>query len=339
MKSYCIAVPKKKGEEVRVALLEGGLLRKDRSIARNKNFIYFPINDVGEDSILGYEVLEREFEILERRVKSYKDVVNVANELRKLLPTSFDMIGKIALVKLSDEILDYKKEIGIAILQANKSIDTVALDLGVEGEERIRRLEILAGKKTTETLHKEYGIELEIDPFKIYFSPRLATEHWRIAQMVEEGEVIIDMFCGVGPFSILISNYCKPKLIYAIDINEEAVFYLERNIKRNKVSNIKPILGDSKAIVPKLESADRIIMNLPFSSYEFLSTAFSNVKNNGIIHYYEVLTDKKKERRFEDLIKIGEESDVIIKKLSDKAVHTYSPDSSLFCFDLKVERR
>ncbi len=339
MKSRCIAVPSQKGEEARKALLEKGLLRKELAIARDDEFIYIPINEGEENQVMGYDVIEKDFRVLIKRSSNYKDLVEVPEEMQALLPSSFDVVGKVAIVKLPDELLSFKEKIGGAILKANMSIETVAIDAGVEGEERIRQLEIVTGKKNTETIHKEYGIEMEIDVSKVYFSPRLATEHWRIAQMVKEGEVVIDMFCGVGPFSILIAKHRNPKKVYALDVNDVAIHYLKRNIERNKLSNITPLHGDSKILVSTLENADRIIMNLPFGSYEFLPAALSNIKNNGKIHYYIILNQNEIDARFEEIIKAAIGQGIIITKLGERAVHTYSRDSRLYCFDLEVERR
>ena len=338
MKSHCIAVPTRKGEEVRKTLLTKGILRKNFAIARDDEFVYIPILDTKEKKVLEFEVIERDFRELQRRSKNYKDIVDVPEDVRASLPSSFDVIGRVAIIKLPDELLIYKQEIGEAILKANKSIETVVIDAGVEGKERVRGLEIVAGKMNTQTIHKEYGIELEMDPSKVYFSPRLATEHWRIAQMVEKDEVVLDMFCGVGPFSILIAKHRNPSKIYALDVNEDAIRYLKKNIERNKISNVTALQGDSKVLVPKLERADRIIMNLPFSAFEFLPIAFSNIKENGMIHYYEVLSDEKKDDRFEELVRTANVQGIRIIKLGERAVHTYSPESNLYCFDLKVDK-
>jgi tRNA (guanine37-N1)-methyltransferase len=337
MKSLCIAVPLQMGEEIRKSLLDKGKLRKDLVLDKDESFLYLPIMDKwNEREALGYMVSERDFQVLEKEFKSYKEFIQIPNELKELLPTSFDVVGRVAIIKIHDDILDYKKMIGEALLKANKTLKTVALDLGVEGEERVRNLTIIAGVQSTETVHKEYGIELEVDPSQVYFSPRLATEHYRVAQMVNEGETIIDMFCGIGPFPILIAKSQRPKKIYAIDINEMAINYLKRNIEKNNVSNIESLHGDSKKIVPSLENADRIIMNLPHSAYEFLPTAFSNIKHNGTIHYYELLGHDSKETRLREIESLAGRNRITLLDLRE--VHTYSPDSSLYCFDLKVEK-
>jgi tRNA (guanine37-N1)-methyltransferase len=337
MKSLCIAVPKKKGEDVRKALLENGLLNREFAIERDERLLYIPIiSGEKENDVLGYEVCEKDFQVLERETKSYKELLDLPDELKSKLPTSFDVIGKVAIIKLEEELFTHKETIGDALLSANKSIETVALDRGVVGEERIRNLEIIAGKRSTETVHREYGIELETDLSKAYFSPRLATEHWRVAETVKDGEVVIDMFCGIGPFSILIAKNRNPEKIYAIDINKEAINYLKRNIKRNKVLSIEPRVGESKIIVQKLPPSDRIIMNLPHSAFDFLSYAFSNIKEKGTIHYYEFLDHDKKEERWGDIQNTASREGLKIEKLGDRIVHTYSPETRLYCFDLKV---
>jgi tRNA (guanine37-N1)-methyltransferase len=340
MKSLCIAVPKTKGEEVRKTLLDNGLLNRELAIERDGEFVYFPI--IGDEKTkepLGYKVIEKDFQILEKETQSYKELLTLPEELKSLLPTSFDVIGKIAIIKLEEELITHKETIGEALLSANNSLETVAMDRGIIGEERIRDLEIIAGKGSTETIHKEYGIELETDPSKVYFSPRLATEHWRVAETVNDGEIIIDMFCGIGPFSILIAKHRNPKKIYAIDINEDAINYLKRNMERNKVSNIETYVGDSKDLVPKLHPSDRIIMNLPHSAFDFLPYAFSNIKENRIIHYYEILDHEKKEVRWGDIQNTASRKGLKIEKIGEREVHTYSPESSLYCFDLKVISR
>jgi tRNA (guanine37-N1)-methyltransferase len=336
MRSLCVAVPLKMGEEVRRTLLEKGRLRNDLILEKDEGFLYLPILDERKvDEELGYQIMERDFQVLERETRSYRELLELPDDLMELLPSSFDVIGYIAIIKFPDELQEHKKAIGEALLSANKTLKTVATDLGVEGEERIRNLRIIAGEENTETIHREHGTELITDPSKVYFSPRLATERYRISQMVGEGEIVLDMFCGVGPFSIIIAKSKDVEKVYAIDINEKAIEYLKKNIERNKAENVVPMQGDSKDIVPTLGMVDRIIMNLPHSAFEFLSIAFSRIKSGGTIHYYEVLENDDKKKRFEEIL--GIVKDIRIELVNLQEVHTYSPSSSLYCFDMKVE--
>jgi len=126
---------------------------------------------------------------------------------------------------------------------------------------------------------------------KVYFSPRLSYEHSRVASLVKPGETVLDMFAGVGSFSILIARRLEDVLIYAIDLNPDAVELLKKNVLVNRVQRgVKPILGDARQVVDQKLShvADHVIMNLPEKAIEFVDAACQAIKEEGgIIHYYE----------------------------------------------------
>ncbi len=275
-----IRVHKHEGEKVRKKLIDLDVLDKNYKVKREGDFLIFPI----KERVEGFEIVETEFEPIEKRPHSYREVVNVPDRLRSLLPSSFDIIGDIAVIELSEELMEYGKQIGEAILKVHKHIKAVfAKGSAVSGEFRIRELIHLAGEKRTETLHRENGIKLKLDVAKVYFSPRLATERMRVFKKAKEGEVVLDMFAGVGPYSILLAK--KVRLVFACDINPWAVKYLEENKRLNKALNVIPILGDVRKVAGQIR-ADRVIMNLPKFAHEFLREAMLSVKSGGTIHYY-----------------------------------------------------
>ena len=189
----------------------------------------------------------------------------------------------------------YKYKIGEALLQAHPNVKTICNIQPVSGELRTRKLDIIAGENRTETMHKEYGAIFYLDVAKTFFSPRLATERRRIASMIQNGEMIVDMFTGVAPFSILIAKYAHPDKIYAIDKNRDAVIFAKRNICLNKVEDIVDVIhGDSsntKQILGNIK-VDRVIMNLPFSAYNFFPYALQSIKPKSVIHYYSILREE-----------------------------------------------
>lgn len=239
---------------------------------------------------------------------------------------SFDIVGDVAIIKFRED-LDIDA-LATHILSQHKNVKNVAVDYGVEGETRVRRLQLIRGSRT-ETVYREYGIRLKVDVAKVYFSPRLATERWRVVESVKDGEIIYDMFAGCGPFSILIAKNRDVK-IYAGDINPHAIEYLKENIKLNKVQNVFPLLGDARKVWKEIpEKVSRVIMNLPHNSYEFIDVAKSVLQDGGLINYYEILPkDYPLNSRFED------ES---IKILEVHRVHEYSPSKTLFSFTLLFE--
>jgi tRNA (guanine37-N1)-methyltransferase len=121
--------------------------------------------------------------------------------------SAFDQIGEIIIVRIPDSLLSKKKIIGETLLKEVKTAKSVFYQVSaVEGDFRTRKLEILAGEDNTETEYKEFGCKFTVDVENAYFSPRLSTERERIANLIQGGEVITNMFAGIGMFSIMAAN-------------------------------------------------------------------------------------------------------------------------------------
>jgi len=326
-----VKVPKREAERVRRKLIELGVLSKGYAIRREGEFVLFPVTKPVED----FKLVETDFEKLKRRPRSYREVVNVPDDIKPLLPSSFDIIGDIAIIELPEGLMPYGKAIGEAILKVHRHIRAVfAKGSKVEGEYRVRELVHLAGEKRTETIHRENGIRLKLDVAKVYFSPRLATERMRIFRKAKPGEVVFDMFAGVGPYSILLAK--KAKLVFACDINPWAARYLEENLKLNKTPNVIPILGDVRKVAGKLE-ADRIIMNLPKFADRFLREAMLSVKDGGVIHYYGFAPEEDLFSEHEAKIKAtARELGFKVEFLEERKVRPYAPRQFNIAIDVRV---
>jgi tRNA (guanine37-N1)-methyltransferase len=331
MRSLSVAVPKKKAEPIRRRLLAQGILRKDLHIQSDSRNVYLPVNQRVD---VGYPVDTRDFVELEENITDYRVLVDVPEELRDRLPSSFDVVGSIAVVKMSEEALPHARDIGKAIMATQKSVKTVCLDSGVVDEHRTRSVKVIAGEKTTETAHREYGLVFRMDIAKVFFSPRLSTERETVADQVQPGEVVVDMFAGIGPFSLMIARSRSPKVVYAIDVNPDAVRYLEENIRLNKAGSVVPILGDARDEIAKLETADRIIMNLPHHAWDFLPDAVRALRPGGTVHYFEIMEEDDLERRLGDLKDVAVREGRVLKVLACRKVKSYSPTMGFFAFDL-----
>lgn len=224
-----------------------------------------------------------------------------------LVKRSFDVIGDIAVIKLPDSLLHKRFQIAESLMEKLPSIKVVLRQLSpVEGEYRVRSLEWIAGEKRMHTLHKESGCLFKVNLSQVYFSPRLAYERMRIAKLVKWSggrEVIVNMFSGVGCFSIIIAKKADPAKIYSIDINSAAIKCLEENVKLNKVEKIIiPILGDAKqATAPLHGIADRVLMPLPEKALEYLPYAVQSLKDSGWIHYYDFHHYTAKEESYREV--------------------------------------
>ncbi|MCD6461363.1 MAG: class I SAM-dependent methyltransferase family protein [Thermoplasmata archaeon] len=336
---------------MRIKLSKEGLLSTFLRIEKEGDRAFIPIVEEGVEKAraLGFEISYHTFKAPETPPRaSYRDLLDLPEGLEKHLPSSFDIIGGIAVIKLPEPLLPYKKEIGRALVDFNPNIRSAYLDMGVTGDHRIRNLEHLAGENSTRTVHVEYGVKIYVDLSKAYFSPRLATEHMRVAEMVQDGERVLDMFAGVGPFSLLIAKKRRPRVVYAVDINPHATDLLRESVKANRITNIEIITADARSLPPEIR-ADRVIMNLPHSARSFLPHALRHLarpsaagedtrENRGIIHYYEILPKDAMEPRAREL---EEEiravaADIEARVRNSRIVRQYSPSEVHAAFDVEV---
>jgi len=203
-----------------------------------------------------------------------------------------DIIGDIAIIKKPFGIsIEELKPLAEALLKRIPYIKSVWAASGpVEGEYRVRTYTYLAGEKRSITLYREHGCVFKVDITRVYISPRLSSEHRRIAEQVRPGETVVNMYAGVGLFSIIMAKISKPKRVYSIDINPYAYELMVENIKLNKVEDIViPVLGDAGEIVGTRikDEADRVLMPLPELALAHLPNAVKALRGEqGIIHIY-----------------------------------------------------
>ena len=258
------------------------------------------------------------------------------------LISAFDQIGNIIIVRIPDSLISKKKIIGETLLEQVKTTKSVfSQSSPVEGDFRTRNLEIIAGEDRTETDYKESGCTFIVDVEKAFFSPRLSTERERISNLISDNETIINMFGGIGMFSILAAKK-KSCTVYNIDINPTASKLCDENIRLNKLKgNVISLNGDATDIINQTlqNSADRVLMLLPERSDEFLDSAIISLKTNGILHYYShVHADKK-----HDAAKLSEKhflktNNMYSKILNSKIVRPVGPRFYQTVVDVKIQK-
>ena len=205
---------------------------------------------------------------------------------------SYDVVGDIAVVRLTERSRKYSEEIAEAIMTVHGNVKTVLAQVSaVGGEFRLRSLEHVAGEWKTCTVHRESGCVFSVDVEKCYFSPRLLYERMRVARLAEAGETVVNMFAGVGCFSIVMAKHAGVEKVYSIDVNPEAVQLMRENVRLNRVyGRVVPMLGDAKEVVEKrlVHVADRVLMPLPAKAFEYLPFALLALrKKGGWVHYYD----------------------------------------------------
>jgi tRNA (guanine37-N1)-methyltransferase len=298
-----LKIPKTQADYVRQILLKKSLVNMEWKIKRSNEYVFIPLIQepdtatLKEIGISGLEIADISFEEYKKSPKSLKGYLEgkVAPEMIEEIKNSFDIIGDVVILEIPGELDSLKYLIADAALKFTKRKAIYRKDSQIKGIIRTRNLEHLAGADISETVHTEYGSRFMLDVRKVYFSPRLATERERIVKQVKNGEIILDMFAGVGPFSVSIARRRQVE-IYAVDINGDAIFYLKKNLEINKLKGkIIPVMGDVEEFLRNEQiKADRIIMNLPGMACKYLNCAVSSLQSGGMLHYYEFSSDFSK---------------------------------------------
>ena len=299
--SVCIKIVKIHGEKTLNLVNKLGIGDRELEVQRTASHICIPLSRQPEESELStlktqvpdFQIAKNVFIEKKQQGKTLAEILEnrLPPHLLAGLPRALDVVGDIAIIEVPPELKTHDKLIGDAILKTHRNIRTVLAKAGVvSGTYRLRDFEVISGEPRTVTIHKEYGCKYQVDVAKAYFSPRLSHEHERVASLVQKGETVVDLFAGVGPFSVLIAKNNEAVKIYAVDINPEAIEFLKRNIRLNRVENrVFPILGDARQTVEDklLGVADRVIMNLPEKAAEFIDSACKAIKPaGGTVHYY-----------------------------------------------------
>jgi len=203
---------------------------------------------------------------------------------------------------------------------------TVLLDRGISGQMRLPEREIIAGERT-ETIHRENSCLFKLDAMQIMYSQGNLAERKRMSRL-GKGEVVVDMFAGIGYFSIPMAVHSKPEKIFAIEINPVSFGYMRENIRLNRVEKIiESVEGDCALVTPS-GIADRVIMGY-FDAHPYLEKGLSALVHGGILHYHEAVPEAVEQRPVNRIVEaagmLGRKVDIIevrrIKKYSPGVWH------------------
>ncbi len=216
-----------------------------------------------------------------------------------LLPRGFQTLGKIIILKLNSKLFDKKDIIAQAYLDLLPKMRAVYLNIGrIVGTCREpENIEFIKGEDDPIVEHKEHNVIYRFNITKIMFSKGNINERKYLSTLVKNGEIIVDMFAGIGYFSLPIAKHSGVDRIYSIELNPESYKFFLENIKLNHLENIIfPIKGDCKIEVVKLSEsgirADRVIMGVFPAPKDYIREALSLVKDKGTMIHYEGVVEK-----------------------------------------------
>ena len=219
-------------EKVKQFLLKKGLLHQDHLPVKELDHIFFAMHK--KVTVPNAKVVNTKFSFPERQKPTTVDQLLkgklTAKEL-ELLPRTQELVGEILILEIPNELKKKEKIIAEAYLKVNKQVSTVVKKSDSHsGQFRTRKVTVLAGNKTKETIHRENGIELKLHLEKTYFSARTGSERLRIAKLVKPGEEVLVMFSGAAPFPLVIAKNSEARHIYGVELNPDAHTYAMENV-------------------------------------------------------------------------------------------------------------
>lgn len=329
-------------ERVKQFLIKNNLLHQSLLPVKEFGFFYFPLQKRVQVPMA--TILSVKFDFPQKeKAKTIEDMLKekLSLEELKILPRSQEVVGNILILEIPEELRKKEKIIAEAYLASNKRLETVVKKEQMhEGVYRTRKVKILAGKMSKETIHLENGVRLKLHLEKTYFSTRSGGERLRIARMVKKGENVLVMFSGAGPYPLVLAKNSPALHIWGIEINPVAHALAVENASLNNLEKkITLYDGDVRETLPQIKKKfERIIMPLPKTSEDFLGLALSKIKPKGTIHLYSFLMEnefKDYELKIKELCKAEKHK---IKILRMVKCGQFSPSKFRVCWDLKVEK-
>lgn len=291
MSMRCLKVPREMAEEVREKLNRKGLVVKERCILDRHDHILIPLHEGSiPHEYSAYEVVQAEpppRETFRKPMKNIRQSLSLDDRLLDSLPTKWERVGDVILLHLPEELGPYGPRIGAAYAEELKAKAVLQVVGVISGVTRRPNVQLLYGNDTV-TVHPEGGILYKLDPAQVMFSSGNFEEKRRMAALDCRGETIVDMFAGIGYFTLPLAVKARAGRVIACEINPVSYGFLCDNIELNKVGDVvMPVLGDNRDL-PGSGFADRVLMGYFGTTEEFLPKALDLIRPGGVIHYHDV---------------------------------------------------
>ena len=282
---------KKDAEKVKQYLARQKLMDNNYNLISSDEFIYFPITSSsrlksGVLAALKGAVVERRFEAVGEKSDYRKRLHGALGRSYEGTAKGYEILGDIALINAKSGAV--ARKMAKVVMSVNKNVKTILNKEGpISGRYRTREYSYVAGKRRYKTVYKENGATFNIDVRNTFFSTRLGFERGRVSGLVKDGENVMVMFAGIGPFAIEIGKAHRKCSVVGIEINKEAYRTMVGNIKLNRLNNVEARLGDVKKVAKDYRGfADRVIMPLPMDSFSFLGSVLVVARKRCMVHYY-----------------------------------------------------
>ncbi len=355
-----VVVPKSRSQRAIDALETEGVYDDDRRVREwTDEAVAIPVTAPPQT----VDVLEVVRQVGEPRLRTLEDHLGEmgwTDEELDRAPGSWAVVGSVVLVDVGDA--PRTGEVGEALLELHGEADTVLARGPITGEHREPDVEVIAGTGDTETVHREHGTAYAMDLAEVMFSPGNQAERARMGDVVSEGERVLDMFAGVGYFTLPMARAGAE--VTAVERNPAAFRYLVENAMLNDVgSRVHPYRADCRDVVreaftPQNERAadaaskefaneapaDRVVMGhydatepAEDGSYDYLDAALTALAPGGVVHVHGATpNDLAFERPVERLRDAAAAADREVEVLETREVKSYSEGVAHVVVDARV---
>ena len=338
-----VRVSRRQAEGTRRRLAAMCAVDKTKSIIEEGGHVIIPTVgtlDIGSLLGPGVDVVERVFPHRSSRndpIDDIRDEAELPEPLKRLLPVKWEQFGEVLVLRLPHELDEHEDEVAAVYASVLRVKSVLRDEGGVTGDLRTPVVRLLFGTDTV-AVHRENEVLYKFDVSKLMFSSGNNDERARVAGIDCDDEIVVDMFAGIGYFSIPLAVHQRPRKIIACELNPVSHSYLVENIGLNHVEGIvEPVLGDNRSLEGE-SVADRVLMGYVKTTHEYLSTAFRLVKSGGIIHYHETCPcELLPARPVERLQAANPRGRVDV--IGFREVKSYSPGVSHVVVDARVVKR
>ncbi len=280
---------KEDAEKALKRIISLGLLDKSRKIIKREDRVEIPVTG----KLPEFDMVVQESPSFYRKRPDLSAALHgeIPEKCLHLLPRGWFILGEVIIVKVHPRLKDYESIIGRALLQHYPRCCTVLADEGIAGQLRQPVRRTIVGSRSR-TRHKENGVVFHLDAREVMFSPGNLRERMRMSRL-GTGENVVDMFAGIGYFSIPMAVHSRPRKVLAIELNPYAYQFLCQNIRENHVEEIvQPIHGDCALETPR-GIADRVLMGMVQVTDRYLEAGISALKPGGTLHYHQTIPSRQ----------------------------------------------
>ncbi|MFC7044176.1 class I SAM-dependent methyltransferase [Halobacteriaceae archaeon GCM10025711] len=257
-------------------------------------------------------------------------------------PKSWAVVGDVVLVSFGD--CERREAVGEALLDLHREADTVLARHGIAGEHREPDVEVVAGEGDTETVHTEHGTRYALDLSQVMFSPGNQAERVRMGDVVAAGERVLDMFAGVGYFTLPMARAGAD--VTAVERNPAAFRFLLENVMLNGVQDrVSPFRDDCRTVVESLSEGEdsgdggveRVVMGY-YDAHEYLDAALDALAPGGVLHVHATTPEHLLwDRPVERLTAAADEAGRSVEVLGRRRVKSHSEGVWHVVVDARVD--